>query len=87
MSYIGRTKRHLAIRAKEHFTRPSAIRTHLLNSNHCKESFGIGKFSILNTGRDNFEVKIKEALYIKYRHPNLNKQLKYNGASFALNIF
>ena len=88
MSYIGKTKRHLAIRAREHFSRPSAIHSHLINSNHnCKQSFEINKFRILNTGRNDFELYIKEALYIKYRKPYLNKQLKYNGASFALKVF
>ena len=88
MSYIGKTKRHLAIRVKEHFTRPSAIRSHLIDSVHeCKESFDINNFRILNTGKDDFELYIKEALYIKYRKPYLNKQLNHNGACFALNIF
>ena len=34
-----------------------------------------------------FEVSIKEALHIKHRNPNLNKQLSTQGMSFMLKIF
>ena len=86
-SYIGKTKRHLATRSKEHFTRPSAILEHVNHCKICKQSSSIHNFSVLDTGKNDFELYIKEALYIKNRNPKLNIQLAQQGASFCLNIF
>ena len=85
--YIGKTIRHLATRVKEHGTSASAIYDHLNICVPCKSKFSINNFSILDRGNNDFEVSIKEALYIKSTKPDLNKQLFNNGSTFILNIF
>ena len=86
-TYIGKTKRHLAIRVKEHKQSQSAIRDHLQTCMSCNKNFSSKAFSIIDTGRNDFEITIKEALHIKNKKPTLNKQLYSQGASFVLNIF
>ena len=41
----------------------------------------------IDSGSNDIEVTIKEALHIKYSRPNLNKQLHNSESSFVLNIF
>ena len=86
-TYIGKTKRHLVTRVKEHDTTPTAINKHLLMCESCKTNFSCDNFSIIDFGKNDFEITIKEALHIKYKKPNINKQLATQGASFILNIF
>ena len=86
-SYIGKTKRHLSLRTKEHLDGKSAISTHLRSCTSCQQSCDITDFHILSSGSSDFDIKIKEALLIKSNRPFLNTQLKENGASFLLNIF
>ena len=86
LSYIGKTKRHLAIRVDEHCTgtKNSAIQTH---RQLCTCSPDINDFKIVCSGKSDLDIKIKEALYIKKRKPKLNRQLYQNGSNFVLNIF
>ena len=91
--YIGKTIRHLKIRINEH-TKPnqrqngdSAIMRHLLECNECCKSDLNENFNILDTGRGDFDLKIKEALYIKYNNPNLNRQIFQQGSSYLLKVF
>ncbi|MCG8432382.1 MAG: hypothetical protein MJA29_14590, partial [Candidatus Omnitrophica bacterium] len=86
VSYIGKTKRHMALRMKEHFTDSnSAIRQHLLSCPTCPSDHS--SFSIMDTGRSEFECIIKEALHIKSNKPLLNKQLFNTGSVFTLQLF
>ena len=85
--YIGKTMRHLATRVKEHEHSTSAIYDHLSLCQICKSNYSCNSFKILDSGKNDFETTIKEALHIKYSKPNLNKQLFCQGASFLLNIF
>ena len=86
LSYIGKTKRHLATRIREHASRESAIRSHLDNCNTCELSYNKDCFSIMDKGNSDFDCYIKEALLIKKHNPKLNLQL-YSGRSFQLQIF
>ena len=86
-TYIGKTMRHLATRVKEHGTSASAIFDHLSSCKTCHSTFSCNRFSIIDTGRNNFETTIKEALHIKAHKPKLNRQLQTHGTSFLLNIF
>ena len=86
VSYIGKTKRHLAVRIREHRTNPSAIREHFQDCQTCRDS-NSSSFSVLSSGRSDFEIRIKEALYIQKFKPTLNKQLANCGSEFFLNIF
>ena len=53
----------------------------------CKDRFSIDLFKILDSGRNDVETAIKEALYIKSHKPMLNRQLYTQGSSYILNIF
>ena len=65
--YIGKTKRHLTARVREHVYLHSAIFNHLqLCFSRCRDNFSCNRFKILDHGRDDFETTIEEALYIKY---------------------
>ena len=85
--YIGKTKRHLTARVREHGNSRSAIFDHLQLCSRCKDNFSCNRFKILDCGRDDFETTIKEALYIKNSRPKLNKQLYTQGSSFILSVF
>ena len=55
------------------------IYKHLQESQRCKELANADCFSILDYSNTTYQRKIKEALYIKWRKPSLNKQVKsYN---------
>ena len=85
--YIGKTIRHLATRVKEHGSSNSAIYSHLLTCETCKSNFSCNNFSVIDSGKNDFEVTIKEAFHIKFSKPIMNKQLFTQGSSFVLNVF
>ena len=91
LTYIGKTKRHLATRVKEHgCTNPptTAIGNHLTTCMACRSHFSLNKFKIIDTARSNLQCCIKEAIYIKRQKPIINTQLTTtSGMSFFLNIF
>ena len=86
-AYIGKTKRHLTTRMKEYCQGPSAIQNHLDGFSVCKEKFSCQLFAIMDSSQTDFDINIKEALYIKSHRPWLNKLLHSQGSSFVLNIF
>ena len=87
-TYVGKTKRHLATRAKEHeIHENSAIKDHILSCSLCRSKFSCSSFHVIDSGRNDLEITIKEALHIKYSKPQLNRQLFNSGSSFVLNIF
>ena len=85
--YIGKTIRHLATRVKEHGSSNSAIYSHLLTCETCKSNFSCNNFSVIDSGKNDFDVTIKEAFHIKFSKPIRNKQLFTQGSSFVLNVF
>ena len=87
--YIGKTKRHLATRVKEHGNSKthSAIHEHVSGCAVCQSSFSAERFRRVDSGKNDMEVTIKEALHIKLSQPKLNKKLFNSGSSFVLNIF
>ena len=74
-TYIGKTIQHLATRVREHTTSPSAIKEHLSSCTTCKDNYSCNSFKVIDSANGDFEVSIKEALHIKHKNPNLNKQL------------
>ena len=86
-TYIGKTIQHLITRVREHTTSPSAIKEHLSSCTTCKDNYSCNSFKVIDSANSDFEVSIKEALYIKHKNPNLNKQLSTQGMSFMLKIF
>ena len=85
--YIGKTIRHLATRVKEHITSHSAVSNHLSSCETCKLNFSCDSFSIIDSGKNDFEITVKEALHIKFKKPTINRQLFTQGSSFVLNVF
>ena len=85
-SYIGKTKRHLLVRVKEHRTASqssSAVFNHLYT---CDCSVRTEDFEILHRTRNEYDLNIAEALLISYHKPNLNRTLANHGASLYLRL-
>ena len=82
--YIGKTKRHLCTRIREHLSSSSsAIFSHRLS---CNCSCSAENFSIISSACNDFDLCIKEALHIKDKNPSLNCNLQNNGSIF-LKVF
>ena len=81
--YIGETSRHLSTRVREHlFTdKNSHIFKHLASSSSRKDACGEGCFRVLDSASSHHNLRIKEALYIMWERPNLNKQLNHYNVS------
>ena len=81
-SYMGKTKRHLSIRYKEHtdIRKPTAVTEHLSQTNH---DVTFDNVKILGRGRTDNELLIKESLIVKKLKPILNN----NVTSFPLELF
>lgn len=89
ISYIGKTKRHLTLRAREHHTsQNSAVKQHIDSCYLCKNcQSNLDCFSIIDSGKSDFDCTIKEAIHIKMTRPQLNKQLLASGSLFTLQVF
>ena len=85
ITYVGKTKRHLLTRVKEHkgVNSKSAIFDHIASCN-CKVSYD--NFRILFHAKETYSLSIAEALMIKDRRPILNRTLANNGASLYLKL-
>ena len=75
-SYIGKTCRHFKARIEEHIKKDnkSRICKYLHSSATCFDSYNSLCFKIIANANSKFELKIKEALHINWRKPNLNAQ-------------
>lgn len=80
--YVGKTKRHMATRFKEHQNprKTTAVTEHLLRNNH---EVQIDNVSFLATGKSDTELLIKESLLVKKLSPPLNAMV----SSFPLELF
>ena len=85
-TYTGKTIQHLVTRVREHTTSPSAIKENLPSCTTCKDNYSCIGFKVIDSANSDFEVSIKEALYIKHKNPDLNKQLSTQGMSFMLKM-
>lgn len=81
-NYIGKTKRHMGTRFKEHrnIKQPTAVTDHLLRNGH-DASFDDVEF--LATGNTDKELLIKESLLVKKLCPPMNSNVK----SYPLELF
>ena len=90
MFYIGKTRRHLFVRAQEHLLKDknstSAIGKHLKYGRKSKE-VSFEQFSILKKCKNDFECKISEAILIRNLKPKINEILFKKGAIYMLKIF
>ena len=76
-SYVGETYRHISTRTHEHLEidKSSNIYRHLKNP-QCKSIYDENCFTILDSARTKYTLKLKEGMYIKWLKPSLNKQVK-----------
>ena len=87
-TYIGKSKRHLRRRIKEHSKSAGAIFDHLKRCDTCANTNILdNQFNIIDKANSDFDLQILEALHILSERPSLNKQLMCDGSSFMLNIF
>ena len=76
---LVKQKRYLATRVREEFSGYSAIFEHISTCSTCNHST-IENFLILSHGNNDFDNKVKEALYINKQKPLLNKHLHQHWA-------
>ena len=77
--YIGETFRHFKTRIEEHIKKDnkSYIFKHLYSTATCFDSYNSLCFKIIDKANSKFDLKIKEALHINWRKPNLNTQQNF----------
>ena len=85
-SYIGETCCHFKIRIEEHINKDnkSHIFKHLHSTAACFDSHNSLCFKILDKANSKFDLKIKKALLIKWRKPNLNEQQNHLALTLSL---
>ena len=85
-SYIGKTCRHFKTRIEEHFKKDnkSHIFKHLHSTATCFDSYNSLCFKIISKTNSKFDLKIKKALHINWRKPNLNAQQNHLALTISL---
>ena len=76
---IVKTTRHICAHVREHLLsdKSSHVYRHLQSSRACHDSCTAECFTILDSAVSKFQIKIKEAMHIKWENPTLNQQLKH----------
>ena len=84
--YLDETALYLHTRIKEHLKtdKKSHIYQHLSSNQNCFNCCTDDCFCILDYASTMYQLKIKEALIIKWLDPILNKQKKYESFSYFL---
>ena len=76
--YVGRTCQHLTTRMEYHLSNAkSSIFQHIHKSVQCKPDNVTDSFKVLANGKSQYELAVKEGLYINWVKPDLNKQKKH----------
>ena len=72
--YVGFTTCHLTKRIHEHFNtdHTSHVFQHLQKSKKCRKNLCAENFEILNKGTTTFQLKQKEAMWIKWLSSDIN---------------
>ena len=85
-SYIGETCHHFKTRFKEHIKKDnkSHVFKHLHSTATCFDSYNSLSFKIIDKANSKFDLKIKEALHINWRKPNLNAQQNHLALTLSL---
>ena len=88
-SYIAETCRHFKTRIEEHIEKDnkSHIFKHLHSPATCFGSYNSLCFIIIDKANSKFDLKIKDALHINWRKPNLNAQQNYLASRFHYSFF
>ena len=80
-SYIDETTRFLCTRVREHLLSDNSsphVYRHLLSFRAGHDSCATECLAILDSAASKFQIKIKEALHIKWENTILNQQLKHH---------
>ena len=85
-SYIGETFRHFKARIEKHIKsdNKSHVFKHLHSTATCSDSYNCLCFKVIDKANSKFDLKIKEALHINWRKPNLNAQQNHLALIFSL---
>ena len=85
-SHIGETCRHFKTRIEEHIKKDNTfhIFKHLHSTTTCFDSYNSLCFKIIDKAKSKFDIKIKEALHISWRKPNLNAQQNHLALTLSL---
>ena len=84
--YIGRTKRHLSTRIKEHLEtgKKSHVYKHLNESQRCKALSNSDRFSVLDYATTQYSLSIKEGMLTGWQKPALNKHVDFLACSICV---
>ena len=85
-NYIDKTCPHFQTRIEEHIKKDnkSHIFKHLHSTATCFDSYNSVCFKIIDMANSKFDLKIKEALHINWRKPNLNAQQNHLALTLSL---
>ena len=85
-SYIGETCCDLKTKIEEHIEKDNKflIFKHLHSTATCFDSYNSICFKIIDKANSKLDLKIKEALHINWRKPNLNTQQNYFALTLSL---
>jgi len=84
--YVGKTKRHLITRFKEHndVRKPSAVTDHVMENSH---NVTFDDVTIICQGRSDHELLIKETLTVKRMKPTMSRHFLWSFSSVKLRNF
>ena len=87
-NYIGEMCHHFKTRIEEHIKKDnkSHIFKHLHSCDTCFDSYNSLRFKIIDQANSKFDLKIKEALHINWRKPNLNAQQNHLALTLSLQL-
>ena len=70
---------HLKTRIEEHLGKDknSQILKHLQENSHCRQVSNFECFDVIDRDASHFRLQLKEAMYITWKKPVLNKQIKH----------
>ena len=85
-SYIGETGCHFKTWTEEQIKKDnkSHIFKHLHSTATCFDLYNSLSFKIIDKANSKFDLKIKEALHINWRKPNLNAQQNHLALTLSL---
>ena len=86
LTYIGKTTRHLCTRIKEHLqsSKNSNINRHLELNDDCRAACGEHSFTIIDNDNNSYHLKLREAIQIQQRGPQLNGQLVHESLTLLI---
>ena len=77
-TYIGETTRHFTTHVTKHLEmdKESHIYKHIRAHPECMQASDTSCFSILDQARTQFQLKMKEGMFIQWEKPSLNNQVR-----------